>query len=212
MGLYNLPQFLTPATKLGQGNVFTPVCHSVQRGSATHHPPGRHPLGRHSPSCAVPAGIRSTSGRYASYWNAILSLLILVFYRAKITPNSNFRSAKSRLVHALSGFITQFYVRKNAIHKLSQITPLVHVFLEQKPYNFNVFSLCLSMGKHYLSRNTKSNRFFGTSQKELDFNKLTQSSITFKLSCYNTLHVSEENSFCFCQEVNKQLSSCKNIF
>ena len=75
------------------------------------------------------------------------SWLILVFYRAKITPNSNFRSAKSRLVHALSGFITQFYVRKNAIHKLSQITPLVHVFLEQKPYNLHVFFSLFIYGK-----------------------------------------------------------------
>ena len=33
----------------------------------THHPPTR---GR--PPCAVHAGIRSTSGRYGSYWNAIL--------------------------------------------------------------------------------------------------------------------------------------------
>ena len=36
-----------------------------------------HPLGRY-PSCAVHAGIRSTSGRYASYWNAFLLLIILV--------------------------------------------------------------------------------------------------------------------------------------
>ena len=125
---------LPSATKLRQGNVFTPVCHSVHRGgSATHThthtwadtpgktpppgqtpflgrhpswadtlPPGRDPsgryhqppvqcmlgygqqvgstppeqtqpppLGRHLPG-AVHAGIRSTSGRYASYWNAIL--------------------------------------------------------------------------------------------------------------------------------------------
>ena len=44
--------FLLPATKLRQGNAFTPVCHSVHRGvSAT--PPGKTPtpLGRHpSPS------------------------------------------------------------------------------------------------------------------------------------------------------------------
>ena len=108
--------WLLPATKLPQGNVFTPVCHSVHGGSATHrcpladtplantpwsdpsirHPLGRHPLprqthpppgqtppplGRHplpqaytpgkTPSYAVHAGIWSTSGRYASYWNAI---------------------------------------------------------------------------------------------------------------------------------------------
>ena len=80
---------LPPATKLRQGNVFTPVCHSVilsfcPGGSATpraetpmgRHPLGRHPLGRHPPGqtlpCAVHAGIRSTVGRYTSYWNAFL--------------------------------------------------------------------------------------------------------------------------------------------
>ena len=41
------------------------------------HPLGSHPwadtpVGRHPPLCAVPAGIRSRSGRYASYWNAFL--------------------------------------------------------------------------------------------------------------------------------------------
>ena len=35
------------------------------------HPPGRHPP-EQTPPCTVHAGIRSTSGRYASYWNAIL--------------------------------------------------------------------------------------------------------------------------------------------
>ena len=35
-------------------------------------PAHTHPLGRHTPSCAVHAGIRSTSRRYASHWNAIL--------------------------------------------------------------------------------------------------------------------------------------------
>ena len=41
------------------------------------HPPrqkpllGRHPPGKH-PLCTVHAGIWSTSGRYASYWSAIL--------------------------------------------------------------------------------------------------------------------------------------------
>ena len=43
----------------------------------SRHPLGRHPsLGRHSPGqtlpCPVHAGIRSTSRRYASHWNAFL--------------------------------------------------------------------------------------------------------------------------------------------
>ena len=56
---------LPPAKKLGQGNVFTPVCHSVHRGSLSHTP-------GQAPACAVHAGIRSISGRYASYWIAFL--------------------------------------------------------------------------------------------------------------------------------------------
>ena len=117
-----------PQRSCGQGNIFTPVCHSVHRGGLPQcmlgcHPPlwtrqtppprpGRHPLrpgrppgpGRHPPwtrqtppdqadtppdqadtppDQADPPGpgrpppeadsrIRSTSGRYASYWNAFL--------------------------------------------------------------------------------------------------------------------------------------------
>ena len=34
---------LPPATKLRQGNVFTPVCHSVNRGEVCHTPLGRPP-------------------------------------------------------------------------------------------------------------------------------------------------------------------------
>ena len=73
---------LPPATKLRQGNVFTAVCHSVHGGVChtpwADTPPGRHPR-------AVHAGIRSTSGRYASYWNAILySLTILT--RSVLVP------------------------------------------------------------------------------------------------------------------------------
>ena len=49
--------------KLQQGNVFTPVCHSVHRGGLGRHPPGqtpgqtplaRHPLGRHRPGRHAP--------------------------------------------------------------------------------------------------------------------------------------------------------------
>ena len=94
-----------PKRSFGQGNVFTPVCHSVHRGGGsswpgtpgdqTHTPPkdqthtprdhtppdqagtpparpprpGRNPPGPDPPS---PSGIRSTFGRYASYWNAFL--------------------------------------------------------------------------------------------------------------------------------------------
>ena len=74
----------------GQGNIFTPVCHSFcsQGGSAwswggggipacseadppTPHTPGRPPRTRQTPPEAD-SSIRSTSGRYASYWNAFM--------------------------------------------------------------------------------------------------------------------------------------------
>ena len=85
---------LPPATKLWQGNVFTPVSHSVHRGGCLPLVQGgvcHTTLGRHSPwadtphrqttpsacwdthtPCPVHAGIRSSSGRYASHWNAFL--------------------------------------------------------------------------------------------------------------------------------------------
>ena len=82
---------LPPATKLCQGNVFTPVCNSLPRGSAT--PLGRPPRQTHTPWANTPpgqtpptqcmlgytprpvhAGIRLTSGQYASYWNSLLFL------------------------------------------------------------------------------------------------------------------------------------------
>ena len=81
---------------LGQGNIFTPVCYSVHGGSTwAGTPHGRHtPLAGILPWAGTPrlaathpwagtpppagtppamhAGIRSTSGRYVSYWNAFL--------------------------------------------------------------------------------------------------------------------------------------------
>ena len=95
----NSVQFFITARKrsLGQGNIFAPVCHSVQGGVPGQVPPGtRYTPGDqvHTPSGPgtppqdqVPARqvhplrssacweIRATSGRYASYWNAILYFL-----------------------------------------------------------------------------------------------------------------------------------------
>ena len=62
----NIDDFIARKRSLGQGNVFTPVCHSVRRGVSQHvidggvHPVdrhllGRHPLGRH-PSGRHPLG------------------------------------------------------------------------------------------------------------------------------------------------------------
>ena len=96
--------FYWPQQSCGQGNIFTPVCHSVHRGGLPqcmlgYHPPreqspleqtpqSRHPLGQtppppeQTPPKQTPpweqtppeadSSIRSTSGRYASYWNAFL--------------------------------------------------------------------------------------------------------------------------------------------
>ena len=87
--------FLLSANEVCEGYVFTGVCLSTGGGSAPLHagihPPGRHHPGQtppqpdtpppgQTPPCPVHAGIQSTSGRYASYWNAILSHGIFVFF------------------------------------------------------------------------------------------------------------------------------------
>ena len=120
--------YYRPQRSCGQGNIFTPVCHSVHGGGGfclnacwdtnppgpdpprpgTHHrpgadtpqsrpppgtrsppdlhthtpppsrsppeqtPPGTPPGSRHPPPGEADSSIRSTSGRYASYWNAFL--------------------------------------------------------------------------------------------------------------------------------------------
>ena len=78
-------KLLPSATKLRQGNVITPACHSVHRGGiylsawdaplANTPPPSRHPRdpGRHTPRADTPPPADGNcSGRYASYWNAFL--------------------------------------------------------------------------------------------------------------------------------------------
>ena len=59
---------LSPTTKLRQGNVFTPVCHSVYRGGCLPPPvltpPGRHPLGRHPPGQTPSPGRHPPLGRH----------------------------------------------------------------------------------------------------------------------------------------------------
>ena len=87
--LNNRSNFLPPATKLRQSNVFTPVCDSVHRGRGLcqgdppperdpprQRLPGQTPLDRDRPWTESPPGQRppctETSGRYASYWNVFL--------------------------------------------------------------------------------------------------------------------------------------------
>ena len=76
---------LPPATKLGQGYVFTGVCDSdsVHGGvsASVHagipHPPEQtHPPKQTPPQRRACWEIRSTRGRYASYWNAILFIIL----------------------------------------------------------------------------------------------------------------------------------------
>ena len=81
--------FLPPATKLGQGYVFTCVCDSVNRGQGVPHtspeqtpPRSRHPpppWRRHTPPpWRAWCEIWSMRGWYASYWNAILLAALLL--------------------------------------------------------------------------------------------------------------------------------------
>ena len=66
--------FIPPANEVCDGYVFTPVCHSVHRRRGClpqcmlryTHP------GQTTPGSSACWEIRSTSGRYASYWNAYL--------------------------------------------------------------------------------------------------------------------------------------------
>ena len=107
MGMPYLAIITARKRSLGQGNIFTSVRHSVQRGEgvASQHgsqvtwPGGLHPggsasgrgvciwrstaggiciqggLGRSAPAIEY-FGIRSTSWRYTSYWNAFLLLVM----------------------------------------------------------------------------------------------------------------------------------------
>ena len=98
-----LGAFLPSATKLWQGNMFTPVCHSVHRGvlpqgSASVHagihtaplgrhpppgqtPPGRHPPDRHTPWADTRLGRHPPPSRWLLQWTVhILLECILVFH------------------------------------------------------------------------------------------------------------------------------------
>ena len=110
-GRFRWPSFYRPKRSLGQGNIFTPVCHSVHRsGSASVHagipppPPwqadapwqadptlaGRPPQQAADPPSRQPPlqadlpWIRSMIGWYASYWNAFL--FMTYFHRARRGP------------------------------------------------------------------------------------------------------------------------------
>ena len=92
-------EYLPPTNEVYEGYVFTGVCLSTWGVYALLHagihPSGQTSLGRHPPWSdtphgqtlplgrppphAVHAGIRSTSGRYPSHWNAFLSTIVILF-------------------------------------------------------------------------------------------------------------------------------------
>ena len=58
-GIPSLLNFYRPQRSCGQGNIFTPVCHSVHRGggvSASVHPGIPHPPGADTPGEQIPPG------------------------------------------------------------------------------------------------------------------------------------------------------------
>ena len=92
---YTFSLHYRPQRSCGQGNIFTPVCHSVHRGGALpqcmlgyQHPPDHTPPPPEQtppPPREADSSIRSTSGRYASYWNAFLLYIcfitLMVYFR-----------------------------------------------------------------------------------------------------------------------------------
>ena len=57
--------FLPPAMKLRQGNVFTPVCHSVQFGGRGMHARGACVLGgMHAGECVFPGRVHGEGGMH----------------------------------------------------------------------------------------------------------------------------------------------------
>ena len=88
--------FLPPATKSGQGYVFTRVCDSVHsRGCLGRHPPrSRHPPGADTPPLrSACREIRATGGLYASYWNAIF----LFIYIARVIDTAASQLTKTAI-------------------------------------------------------------------------------------------------------------------
>ena len=89
--VYVIIIFTARERSLGQGNTFTSVCHSVHRegGSASG---GRDTHG------IVRDSMRSTSGRYASYWNAFLLFLLFntntrILYETEVSISTIFEKS-----------------------------------------------------------------------------------------------------------------------
>ena len=133
----------------GQGNIFTPVCHSVpweqtppgaDTSPGSRHPPGsRYPPGsRHPPaadtllpppphpqqtplSLEADSSIRSTSSRYASYWNAFLFKSPFMSFFWLIHPLNRWRLTDACVMWLLSIFFSIFCL----IRRLSNNIPSI---------------------------------------------------------------------------------------
>ena len=103
--------FYRPQRSWGKVMFFTRVCDSVHRGGvcpiacwdrppsprSRHPPPEEDTPGEQTPQYSACWEIRATSGRYASYWNAILFILLLLFSRFS-QALCNERRSTSRVV------------------------------------------------------------------------------------------------------------------
>ena len=90
-----MSELLPPATKLRQGNVFTPVCHSLHRGGGGSlsgrprtEPPRQRIPWTVTPRQSAPCTVKS--GRYASYWNAFLFHLVLLKGKTRMSLTAAF--------------------------------------------------------------------------------------------------------------------------
>ena len=115
-----------PQRSCGQGNIFTGVCLSTGGGGCLpqcmlgchtpqmENPPGRWrtPPGWRTPPREADSSIRSTSGRYASYWNAYLCIERVV--SAVVPGHTNMDNFRVCIESEKSG--TCFEVNKLASH------------------------------------------------------------------------------------------------
>ena len=121
-----------PQTKLGKGNVFTPVCNSVYRrctppgrhtSSLGRHPLGRHLPRRHTPSWQTPPG-RHTPRQTPPLQRTIRILLecILVSKCTELCEESRTSVKKSLLaIDSLCYFLSCCWLVKSQLHCISSI-------------------------------------------------------------------------------------------
>ena len=136
---YGYPNYFITACKrsLGQGNIFTPVCHSVHGGGLPQCMLGYHPPDQAPPGPATPHAhqtrpprrrtcweIRSTLGRYASYWNAILfscsfwQNVCKIIPLWKLVPQENPGSATATSEGVLTLYIFNFLKNPRKLKKI----------------------------------------------------------------------------------------------